>query len=164
LGQWWIQNRGLDYAGTDPVMLDLLRWHGAEEVEHRSLVFDIYQNVCGSYLLRASAMLFNLPGFFGSWLVGVRFLMAHDPTNTAKPRFRDWLRAARQYKVPGPWSLLVVCTLRYMRPGHHPSTEASTQMAIDYLEQSPAARAARQVAEADQRRRSAENDASENPA
>jgi hypothetical protein len=48
LGQWWIQNRGLDYAGTDPVTLDLLRWHGAEEVEHRSLVFDVYQNVCGN--------------------------------------------------------------------------------------------------------------------
>jgi predicted metal-dependent hydrolase len=37
LGQWVIQNRGLDYAGTDPVMLDLSRWHDAEEIEHRSL-------------------------------------------------------------------------------------------------------------------------------
>jgi hypothetical protein len=53
LGQRVIQNRGLDYAGADPVMLDLLRWHGAEEVEHRSLVFDVYQNVCGSNILVA---------------------------------------------------------------------------------------------------------------
>ena len=68
--------------------------------------------------------------------------MAHDPTTTAKPRFRDWLRAARQYKVPGPWNLFVICTLRYLRPSHHPSTEASTQMAMEYLAQSPAARAA----------------------
>ena len=163
LGQWWIQNRGLDYAGTDPVMLDLLRWHGAEEVEHRSLVFDIYQNVCGNYLLRAISMLFTAPGFFFAWLAGVRFLMAHDPTTTAKPRLRDWRRAAREYKVPGPWNLIVICTLRYLRPSHHPSTECSTQMALDYLAQSPAARAARQAAQADQRSRSAQNDASENP-
>jgi uncharacterized protein len=59
----------------------------------------------------------------------------------------------------------VICTLRYLRPSHHPSTEASTKMAMDYLAQSPAANAARQAAaRADQRRRSAENDASENPA
>jgi predicted metal-dependent hydrolase len=98
------------------------------------------------------------------WFAGVRFLMAQDPTTTAKPRLRDWRRAARQYKVPGPFNLFVLCTLRYMRPSHHPSTEASTQMAIDYLAQSPAARAAREVAQADQRSRSAENNASESSA
>ena len=107
-------------------------------------------------------MLFNAPGFLFAWFVGVRFLMAHDPTTTAKPRLRDWLRATRQYKVPGPWNLFVIGTLRYLRPSHHPSTEASTQMAIDYLEQSPAARAARQAA-ADQRSRS-DNEGSANPA
>ena len=57
LGQWLIQNRGLDYAGADQTMLDLLRWHGAEEIEHRSLVFDVYQNVCGNYVLRVLTML-----------------------------------------------------------------------------------------------------------
>ena len=32
-------------------MLDLLRWHGAEEVEHRALVYDVYHHVGGSYLI-----------------------------------------------------------------------------------------------------------------
>jgi predicted metal-dependent hydrolase len=164
LGQFLIQSRGLDDAGADPVMLDLLRWHGAEEVEHRSLVFDVYQNVCGSYPLRALAMLVNAPGFLFAWLAGVRFLMAHDPTTTAKPRLRDWRRAARQGRVPGAWNMVMACTLRYLRPSHHPSTEASTQMAMDYLAQSPAAQAAHQAAQAARRSRSAENDASEHPA
>jgi uncharacterized protein len=66
--------------------------------------------------------------------------------------------------VPGPWSLGVICTLRYLRPSHHPSTEASTQMAMDYLAQSPAARAARLAAQAVQRSVSAENDASQSSA
>jgi predicted metal-dependent hydrolase len=148
LGQWVLQNRGLDYAGTDPVMLDLLRWHGAEEIEHRSLVFDVYQNVCGNYPLRALSMLTTAPQFMFFWLVGVRYLMVHDPTITAKPRWRDWLRAARQYRVPGPWQLIVTLPVRYLRPSHHPSTEASTQMAMDYLEHSPVAREARKRAEA----------------
>jgi uncharacterized protein len=143
LGQWVIQNRGLDYAGTDETMLDLLRWHGAEEIEHRSLVFDVYQNVCGNYPLRALSMTLITPQFLFWWLAGVRFLMAHDPTIDSVPRWRDWLRAARQYRVPGPWKLIVTVPIRYLRPSHHPSTEASTQMAMDYLAHSPAARAAR---------------------
>jgi predicted metal-dependent hydrolase len=144
LGQWVIQNRGLDYAGADPTMLDLLRWHGAEEVEHRSLVFDVYQNVCGSYPLRLLSMLLTAPQFLYWWLAGLRYLMAHDPTIDASPRWRDWRRAARQYRVPGPWQLLVATPARYLRPSHHPSTEASTQMAMEYLANSPAARAARE--------------------
>ncbi|MGC2652243.1 MAG: metal-dependent hydrolase [Mycobacterium sp.] len=146
LGQWVLQNRGLDYAGTNPAMLDLLRWHGAEEIEHRSLVFDVYQNVCGNYLLRVLSMLTIAPLFVGWWLYGVVYLMKRDPTITAKPRWRDWLRAARQYKVPGPWKLLVTVPVRYLRPSHHPSHEADTQMAMDYLEYSPAAREAQERA------------------
>jgi uncharacterized protein len=148
LGQWVLQNRGLDYAGTNPVMLDLLRWHGAEEIEHRSLVFDVYQNVSGSYPMRALSMLTTAPLFVGWWLYGVVFLMRQDPTVTARPRWRDWLRAAREYKVPGPWKLLVTVPVRYLRPSHHPSHEADTQMAMDYLEYSPAAREARERAKA----------------
>jgi uncharacterized protein len=143
LGQWVIQNRGLDNAGTDAVMLDLLRWHGAEEVEHRSLVFDVYQNVCGSYPLRAVSMLLTGPLFLAWWLVGVRFMMTRDQTIDAKPRWRDWRRAARQDRVPGPWYVMVTATLRYLRPTHHPSTVGSSQMAMAYLASSPAARAAR---------------------
>ncbi len=129
-------------------MLDLLRWHGAEEIEHRSLVFDVYQNVSGSYPMRALSMLTTAPLFVGWWLYGVVFLMRQDPTVTARPRWRDWLRAAREYKVPGPWKLLVTVPVRYLRPSHHPSHEADTQMAMDYLEYSPAAREARERAKA----------------
>ncbi|MGZ7023801.1 MAG: metal-dependent hydrolase, partial [Ilumatobacteraceae bacterium] len=127
LGQWVLQNRGLDYAGTSPAMLDLLRWHGAEEVEHRSLVYDVYQNVCGNYFIRAFSMLMTAPLFVGWWIAGARFLMANDPTTDAAWRWSEWRRAAREYKLPGPWNFLVTVPLRYMRPSHHPSTEATTQ-------------------------------------
>lgn len=149
LGQWVIQNGGLDYADADPAMLDLLRWHGSEEIEHRSVVFDVYQDVCGSYLLRALSMLVTGPQFLFWWVAGVRYLMDRDPTIDTRPRWRDWLRAARQYRVPGPWTLIVTTPARYLRPGHHPATEASTDMAMAYLADSPAARAARQRAEPD---------------
>ena len=70
----------------------------------------------------------------------------NDPTIDGKWRWRDWWRAAREYKLPGPWKLIVTTPIRYMRPSHHPSTEASTQMAVDYLNYSPVAKAARERA------------------
>jgi uncharacterized protein len=146
LGQWVIQTHGLDLAGADPVMLDLLRWHGAEEVEHRALVFDVFQNLSGSYVTRGLGMLFAGPALMVWWWRGLRYLMAHDPTVDRMPRFRDWLRAAREYRVPGPWMLLVATPARYLRRRHHPTQEASTDLAKKYLEQSPAARHAREVA------------------
>ena len=146
LGQWIIQTRGLDYAGADPVMLDLLRWHGAEEVEHRALVFDVFQNLSGSYATRCLGMLFAGPALMAWWWRGVRYLMAHDPTVTRGPRWRDWLLAAHRYRVPSPWMLLVSTPARYMRPGHHPVREAPSELAEQYLAHSPAAQRARQAA------------------
>jgi predicted metal-dependent hydrolase len=131
LGQRVIQNRGLDYAGADPVMLDLLRWYGAEKVEHRSLVFDV-SKTCAAAIF--------------SWLAGVRYLMKHDPTVAHGPRWRDWRRAARQYRVPGPRQLFVATPVRYLRPSHHPDCEASTEMAMAYLAKSPAAERLKQMA------------------
>ncbi len=150
LGQWVIQNRGLDYAGADPVMLDLLRWHGAEEVEHRALVYDVYEDICGSYALRCLAMLFTAPSLLAWWLRGLSYLMAHDPTAPPRPRWRDWCRAAREHRVPGPFMLIVTTPLRYLRRGHHPSTEVSTDLARQYLAESHAARRAEEAAAAGQ--------------
>jgi predicted metal-dependent hydrolase len=145
LGQWVIQTQALDYAGADPVMLDLLRWHGAEEIEHRSLVFDVYQNICGSYPLRCFGMMFTAPALLGWWLHGVRYLMSHDPSARSRPTWRQWFRSARQFRVPSPWMLIVTTPLRYMRPRHHPLKEATTDLALRYLEQSPAARRAQEA-------------------
>ena len=94
------------------------------------MVFDVYQDVCGNYALRVLTMLSSAPTFSFWWITGLRFLMAQDPTISTKPRWRDWLRAARQYRVPGPWLVAVTVPTRYIRPGYHPSAEASTQFAV----------------------------------
>jgi predicted metal-dependent hydrolase len=76
--------------------------------------------------------------------------MAHDPTSPPRPGLRDWFRAARQYRVPGPWMLLVTTPVRYLRPSHHPSKEGSTELARQYLAESPAAQKAKAVAAEEQ--------------
>jgi len=46
--KWVLDADGLDEA-MHPMMLDLVRWHGAEEVEHRCVAFDVYQHLGGGY-------------------------------------------------------------------------------------------------------------------
>ena len=55
---------------------------------------------------------------------------------------RGWKRAGRQHRVKRPRALLVTPTLHYLRPSHHPESDASTDMAMQYLARSPAARIA----------------------
>ncbi len=141
MGTWVIDSPGLDAADADPVMLDLLRWHGAEEVEHRSVAFDLYQHVSGGYLRRCEAMLVTTAAMTYLWLRGTRFFLANDPIAPGKARWRSLFRAGRRGRLP-TLRTLVGSVPDYLRPSHHPSSTGSTEAALAYLATSPAARAA----------------------
>jgi predicted metal-dependent hydrolase len=143
LGHWILNSPGLDRANCDPTMLDLLRWHGAEEVEHRCVAYDTMQHFDGRYFRRTRAMLIAGPVLAIMWVKGVKFLIANDPELPpgSKVRWRDFFRASRKGLCPGAGSLLKSMA-RYFRPSYYPDQEGSTAQAVAYLAQSPAARAA----------------------
>jgi uncharacterized protein len=144
LGDWVLNAKALDGIGMDPTMLDLLRWHGAEEVEHRAVAYDLYMHVDGRYWRRVRLHLIVLPALTWLWGRGIRYLMAHDPDlryNPTKPTIRDWFRAGRMGLVPPPIGFLR-SYIRYFSPRYHPSKEGSTSQAVAYLATSPAAVAA----------------------
>ncbi|WP_241684188.1 metal-dependent hydrolase [Actinomadura sp. J1-007] len=146
LGQWIMDNRRLDEAGVDPTMLDLLRWHGAEEVEHRSVVFDVYKAFGGGYAMRVLAWVVSLFFLYWALIGGSLYLLRQDPTITRRvtfPRvYRSYRRSVRRGTVPGVFRLLLGEAPVYLRPGHHPSKVCSTPRALEYLKTSPAARSA----------------------
>ena len=45
--------RGL-HPDMNPHMHDLLEWHLVEELEHRTVAFDVYDHVCGGYVYRTA--------------------------------------------------------------------------------------------------------------
>ncbi|MCZ7417306.1 MULTISPECIES: metal-dependent hydrolase [unclassified Streptomyces] len=143
LGDWVLNADGLDRAGTDPTMLDLLRWHGAEEVEHRSVAYDLLCHLDPSYVRRGRAMVISATVLLKLWVRGTRFLMAADPElhPAAGPTWRGYAQAARRGLLPdlrkGAHSVV-----RYFKPGYHPTQEGCTRQAVAYLGSSPAARAA----------------------
>ena len=142
MGDWVVQRSyALDAAGADPTMLDLLRWHGAEEVEHRSVAFDAFQAVSGSRFRRGEAMVITIAALAFLWITGTRFFMSNDPAQPGKATWRAFIRAGRSGHLPTLADLFGSIP-HYFRSRYHPSQYGSTEAAIAYLAASPAARAA----------------------
>jgi predicted metal-dependent hydrolase len=147
LGDWVLAAEGLDRAGPDEVMLDLLRWHGAEEVEHRAVAFDMYQHCGGEgasrYARRVTAMAVTAPVMLYLWGWGAAYLIRHDPQLAGRLRYSlaAHNRAVRKGLLP-PWKQLGAAVPRYLRRSYHPSQEGSLRRAVEYLARSPAARTA----------------------
>lgn len=103
MGEWILNSPQLDAVGADPVMLDMLRWHGAEEVEHKAVAFDTMKHLRAGYWRQVRAQLTVTPVMLLLWIRGVRFMYSVDPylPPGTKPRWRDYFKAARRGLVPG---------------------------------------------------------------
>ncbi|MGH8460108.1 MAG: metal-dependent hydrolase [Stenotrophobium sp.] len=146
LGKYVLENRAWDEVGADPVLLDLLRWHGAEEVEHRSVAFDLYQHLGGGYLSRYYLACIATPAVFGLWVDGAAHIMGQDSRYADKKPalwkpwiWLEWLRVSRTRQLPNPFWLIFLQQLPFFSPWYDPLKEASTEQALAYLNQSPAA-------------------------
>jgi len=141
-GEWVIQAHELDKANADPVMLDLLRWHGAEEVEHRRVAFDIYMHLGGGYFERCFLMLIAVPLLVYLLVRGCRFLFYKDQA-PGKPRsvLLGWIASGKQGRLPTLWASIKHC-FSYFKPGFDPGTVGNYQVALDYFAKSPAVQAA----------------------
>lgn len=144
IGEWMLEADAWDEAGMHPMMKDLLRWHGAEEVEHRNVLFDVYQHVDGSYSRRVRMSVIASAGLFATWMLTADYLMRQDPSGRWwKPWPLQMANTVRKRLIPGPTFFLTELPV-YLRPGFHPSKMGSLDTAIAYLATSPAARAAEQ--------------------
>jgi predicted metal-dependent hydrolase len=133
-----------ELSGADPVVADLFRWHGAEEVEHRTVAYDLYRHLGGTWLLRTLLMLVVLPGLVRRFAIGTSHLMHQDASIdkrharlSSRAFWRDWRRSAELGNTPGvAW--FARRAVRFLRPGYEPVAEASTEQALAYLRSSPA--------------------------
>ena len=153
LGQWAMDNDTWEENG-DPAMVDLFKWHLAEEVEHRTVAFDLFEHLCktqlGFYVSRQALMAIVFPLFIYFISEGGRSLARQDPDPSVRKMGRTLIpqllmqleqTGKRTENVP-TFTFLINATLRWLSPRFHPIHEGDTEQALAYLARSPAAKAA----------------------
>ncbi len=121
----------LDHA--HPTMRALLSWHAAEEIEHKSVAFDVLRAVAPSYALRMRGMALATMTLFGFWVAAYGMLVVDDVRHGRRVRPTREERAAFKKETPlGP--LFFRGVLRYLRRDFHPWETDDAALARSYLE------------------------------
>ena len=101
-----------------PEVWHLLNWHAFEELEHKSVAFDVYRFVGGTEPARIAVMAFLIATTVPATLLALAISLARDPVARRHP-----LRLLREARglLRGPFFKgLLRDLLRYLRPGFHP--------------------------------------------
>ena len=150
LGKYVLYNNEWEKLGADASMLDLVKWHGAEEIEHRTVAFDLYRHLGGGYIARYYLSVVVIAAVLGLWVDGAAHIMKQDPRfKSIRPAvykpwvWREWYRISQKDHnlMPNPF-WLISQQLGYLMPWYDPLHEAKTEDAIAYLDRSPAAKRA----------------------
>lgn len=141
LGKWVLEADALDAPNVDPVLRDLFRWHGAEEVEHRNVAHDLHAHLGGTTIERQAWAVAAFPALLALLTYSGMQLMKQDPAVGTRGFFWRWEQAAHRGTLPTLESLFGAA-VRYLDPRYHPEGEASLDIALRYFAQSPAVLAA----------------------
>lgn len=114
----WSEDHLTDlFAGADPIPATLFLWHLAEEVEHKSAAFDVYEAIDGSRLRYAAAMLLSLVLLMALSAAGILTMLVADRRALNPLRYFRLLRLAVGFAFTGLQTMVVSAL-----PGHHPSS------------------------------------------
>lgn len=118
------------FDGADPVASTLFLWHLAEEVEHKTAAFDVFEAVDGSRLRYTAAMLtsFAILAFFTTTAT---LTMVVSDRRWYHPR--TWLRLLT-WGVSLAFEMLPTMLVSAL-PGHHPSDLADPTFLPRWLSQ-----------------------------
>jgi uncharacterized protein len=129
MAEGWLREAELRDSAVEPLR-SLWTWHALEELEHKSVAYDVYRAVGGDYERRRLWMLRITFGFVvGVSLMHIRFMMRDGLL--ARPLYlaQRWLK----YWGPrGVFTKLIPAYLRYYRRDFHPWEQDHAQLIADF--------------------------------
>jgi uncharacterized protein len=126
LGELALATEMLDVA--HPTMQSLLKWHAAEEIEHRDVAFEVLQQVAPGWGWRWAGFFVALATLSVFWTAGVQHLSRQERGLLLPQGIAQVYGFVRQHGVPFGLQLL-----SYLKPSFHPQQMASDGIAEEYL-------------------------------
>ncbi|MFJ2667556.1 metal-dependent hydrolase [Nocardia fluminea] len=137
----------LEQKGIHPTVLDLVRWRDTRVVEQRSVAYDVYMYVDGSYSRKARTAVLAGTALLPLFIVSTICIFRVDP---ARDKGRFWPLQSVNATVHGlisSFTVLATESASYLRRGFHPPQLGSTD-----TRQGPAPESGRRAAQPPPRR------------
>lgn len=112
---------------------DMMGWHAAEEIEHKSVAFDMLAAIDNSYALRAGGMLVASALLTAYTVIGTAWFIAGDEELTLGRVLND-LRAVPEISS-GLFAALIRHNTEYFTPGFHPDAKDNYYLAEEKLKE-----------------------------
>lgn len=114
-----------------PTMRELALWHAAEEIEHKSVAFDVYRAMGGGYARRILGMVVAYASLMWLWRQATRHLLEQDG-GYSRADMRA-LRKRMQARETDRLKDVRAAVLDYLRPDFHPDDHDTAHLAAAYF-------------------------------
>lgn len=133
-GDFLLNNSWEEY-GAHPGLVDIYRWHGAEEVEHRCVAHDVATYFGDGPLRRFWAMLAAFPLIISVVIRGVHLINTGENSGAPKSEIAMWraLHADAELGLAPDFGRVLRSVLTFVGPGYNPEDVGSTAQAVAYL-------------------------------
>ena len=112
-----------DWEGVEPAITELFKWHALEEMEHKSVAYDIHEMTGGTQLTRVVALLVGVHIFAPVVVTNLIYLAAADGVLFNGELVKDFLKHReflKSHNSPGLMGTMIKGVIPYLHPRHSP--------------------------------------------
>ena len=115
IGHMLVEDREYLLRDADPAVSSMVLWHFVEEIEHKTVTFDVFKALDGRYSWRVYGLLYATTHiFFRTWQAYRQMLIEDGRWSNLKSRFTIYRLLARMFRR------LIPKLLRILKPSYDP--------------------------------------------